>query len=143
MRIRNNNPIGSALALAAPRKVEDTPHSQGCSRPRSLMPEQLPWNQPGKTPRRGLWEGPRGPCQRLLGQGRAWPGLGELQLWALFPSSCPAQGGGGAASELGLKGTLGSFLGINAQTRAHTAAFGILVFPLYLLQLSTSSDTCH
>lgn len=104
----------------------------------SSFPGTSPAKPPGKAP--GQVPGVTGSRNRA----GAWPGLWELQLWALFPSSCPARGGGGAASELGLKGILGSFpprLEINAQTRAYTAAFGILVFPLYLRQLNTRRVT--
>lgn len=72
----------------------------------------------------------------------AWA-LGAAAL-GVVPLQLPRPGRGGAASELGLKGGLGSFppcLGINAQTRAHTAAFGVQEFPLYLMQLSTRRVT--
>lgn len=71
------------------------------------MPEQLPWNQPGKASGKVPGVAVRDCWQQEQGWGKAWPGLWEL--WVLFLSSCPVQGGG-AASELGLKGILGSFL---------------------------------
>lgn len=120
--------------------MEDTPHP-GLQQTQILDCQssfpgtslgKLPGKASGKVPGvtvRGCWQQEWG-----WGWGRvgAWPRLWGLQFWMLFPSKYPAHGGGGAASELGLKGILGSFppwLGINAQTRGYTAAFGILVVP--------------
>lgn len=117
------------------------PHIPDCQ---SSFPGTSPGGLSGRVPGKVSGVTGRGCWQQDWGRAGAWPELRELQLWEFSPSNCPAWGWGGAASELGLKGIFGSFppwLGINAQSRAHTAAFGILVFPLYLTQLDTRRVT--